>query len=72
MSVFRINHADGSEFLALPAETLDTVSTSLDLSGHNFRQWGPAYNNNFVKLLENFMFFKLSRSLSIHLNYFFC
>ena len=49
-----VKHADGSEFLNIENKTYDNVSTSLSLPGKGVLNWGEAYINNFVHLLENF------------------
>lgn len=49
-----VKHSDGSEFLNIPNKTYDDVSTSLRLPGKGVLNWGEAYVNNFVHLLENF------------------
>ncbi len=49
-----VKHADGSEFLNIANKTYDDVSTSLKLPGKGVLNWGEAYVNNFVHLLENF------------------
>jgi hypothetical protein len=49
-----VKHADGSEFLNIGNKTYDDVSTSLKLPGKGVLNWGEAYINNFVHLLENF------------------
>lgn len=49
-----VTHSDGSEFLNIANKTYDDVSTSLSLPGKGVLNWGEAYVNNFVHLLENF------------------
>lgn len=49
-----VKHADGSEFLNIANKTYDDMSTSLKLPGKGVLNWGEAYVNNFVHLLENF------------------
>lgn len=49
-----VKHADGSEFLNVANKSYDDVSTSLKLPGKGVLNWGEAYVNNFVHLLENF------------------
>jgi len=49
-----VKHADGSEFLNIANKSYDDVSTSLKLPGKGVLNWGEAYVNNFVHLLENF------------------
>ena len=47
-------HYDGTSFLNIPDKTYDETSTSLKLPGKGVLNWGEAYLNNFVHLLENF------------------
>jgi hypothetical protein len=49
-----VKHSDGSEFLNIENKAYDDVSTSLKLPGKGVLNWGEAYINNFVHLLENF------------------
>ena len=49
-----VKHSDGSGFLNIENKTYDDVSTSLRLPGKGVLNWGEAYINNFVRLLENF------------------
>lgn len=49
-----VKHADGSEFLNIIDKTYDETSTSLKLPGKGVLNWGEAYVNDFVHLLENF------------------
>lgn len=49
-----VKHSDGSEFLNIANKTYDDVSTSLSLPGKGVLNWGEAYINNFVHLMENF------------------
>lgn len=49
-----VKHSDGSDFLNIANKTYDDVSTSLSLPGKGVLNWGEAYVNNFVHLMENF------------------
>lgn len=51
---YRINKTDGNQLVDLPDGTFDTNTTSLTLVGKNVTSFGEAYNENLVKLLENF------------------
>ncbi len=51
---YRINKTDGNLLVDIPDGILDTDSTSLTLIGRNVINFGEAYNENLVKLLENF------------------
>lgn len=51
---YTINKTDGNELTKIPDGTLDTTSTALTLIGRNSVGFGEAFNENFVKLLENF------------------
>jgi len=49
-----VRHSDGSEFINIPDKTYDETSTSLNLPGKGVLNWGQAYLNDFVHLLEHF------------------
>lgn len=51
---YRINKTDGNQLTDIPDGTFDTSTTSLTLIGKNVTAFGEAYNENLVKLLENF------------------
>jgi hypothetical protein len=51
---YRINKTDGNLLIDIPDGILDTESTGLTLIGRNVTNFGEAYNENLVKLLENF------------------
>jgi hypothetical protein len=51
---YRINKTDGNQLTDVPDGTFDTSTTSLTLIGRNVTAFGEAYNENLVKLLENF------------------
>jgi hypothetical protein len=51
---YTINKTDGNELTKVPDGTLDTTATALTLIGRNSVGFGEAFNENFVKLLENF------------------
>ncbi len=51
---YTINKTDGNELTKIPDGTLDTTATALTLIGRNSVGFGEAFNENFVKLLENF------------------
>ena len=51
---YRINKTDGNQLVDLPDGTFDTNTTSLTLIGKNVTAFGESYNENLVKLLENF------------------
>lgn len=51
---YTINKTDGNELTKIPDGTLDSSSTALTLIGRNATGFGEAFNENFVKLLENF------------------
>jgi hypothetical protein len=51
---YRINKTDGNQLTDIPDGTFDTSSTSLTLIGRNVTAFGEAYNENLIKLLENF------------------
>jgi hypothetical protein len=51
---YRINKTDGNLLVDIPDGILDVDSTTLTLIGRNVTNFGEAYNENLVKLLENF------------------
>lgn len=51
---YRINKTDGNLLVDIPDGILDVDSTSITLIGRNVINFGEAYNENLVKLLENF------------------
>lgn len=51
---YKINKTDGNVLADIPDGTFDTVSSSLTLIGKNVTNFGEIYNENLVKLLENF------------------
>ena len=55
MSSYTINKTDGSILTDnIPDGTVDTTATDLTLIGKNAVNYGEAFNENFVRLLENF------------------
>jgi len=51
---YQINKTDGTLLIDLIDGQLDTNSTNLTLVGRNYSGYGEYFNENFVKLLENF------------------
>ena len=51
---YRINKSNGEVLTDLIDGVLDTTTTDLALIGQNYKNFGEALNENFVKLLENF------------------
>lgn len=51
---YRINKTDGNILADIPDGTFDTASSSLTLIGKNVTNFGEVFNENLVKLLENF------------------
>lgn len=51
---YRINKTNGELLVDLVDGQIDSKSTDLTLVGRNYRGYGEAFNENFVKLLENF------------------
>jgi hypothetical protein len=49
-----INKTDGSELTQLGDSVIDQISTDLTLIGKNSSNYGEVFNENLVKLLENF------------------
>jgi hypothetical protein len=51
---YTIYNSDGSVLVTLGEGKADQVSTSLTLIGKNYPNYGETFNNNLIKLLENF------------------
>lgn len=51
---YRINKTNGELLVELADGTIDTTSSDITLVGRNFRGFGELFNENFVKLVENF------------------
>jgi hypothetical protein len=51
---YQINKTDGSLLTTVPDSQIDENSTNLTLIGKNFSGFGEAFNENLIKLLENF------------------
>lgn len=51
---YKINKTDGVLLIDLVDGRIDTDTTNLTLIGRNFSGYGELFNENFIKLLENF------------------
>ena len=51
---YRINKTNGDLLVDLVDGQIDVSNSSLTLVGRNYTGFGEAFNENFVKLLENF------------------
>lgn len=51
---YLINRTNGSKITTVQDGTLDTTSLDVTLVGKNFTGYGEVFNENFVKMLENF------------------
>lgn len=51
---YRINKTNGELLVELADGIIDTTSSDITLVGRNFRGFGEVFNENFVKLAENF------------------
>lgn len=51
---YKINKTDGALLVDLVDGRIDNVTTDLTLIGRNFTGYGELFNENFIKLLENF------------------
>lgn len=51
---YTINRTSGSKITVVQDGTIDTTSLDISLVGKNYTGYGEAFNENFVKLLENF------------------
>jgi len=51
---YQINKTDGTIIATVADGQIDTLSTDLTLVGKNYSGYGEYFNENFIKLLENF------------------
>ena len=51
---YQLNKTDGTLLLDLIDGQIDTASTNLTLVGRNYSGYGEYFNENFIRLLENF------------------
>ena len=51
---YKINKTNGELLVELTDGVIDTVSTDITLVGRNYKGFGEAFNENFVKIIENF------------------
>jgi hypothetical protein len=51
---YKINKTNGDLLIELTDGVIDTVSTDITLVGRNYKGFGEAFNENFVKIIENF------------------
>ena len=51
---YQINKTDGTIVATVADGQIDTLSTDLTLIGKNYSGFGEAFNENLVKILENF------------------
>lgn len=51
---YRLNKTDGTLLIDLIDGVIDTSSTDITLVGKNYTGYGEAFNENFIKMLENF------------------
>lgn len=51
---YQINKTDGTIVATVADGQIDNLSTDLTLIGKNYSGYGEAFNENFIKLLENF------------------
>jgi len=51
---YQLNKTDGTLLTSLIDGQIDIASTNLTLVGKNYTGYGEAFNENFIKLLENF------------------
>lgn len=51
---YTINKTDGSVLTTVPDGQIDEFSTSITLIGRNYSGFGEAFNENLIKILENF------------------
>jgi len=51
---YRLNKTNGELIVELADGQIDTTSTDVTLVGRNYRGFGEAFNENFIKIIENF------------------
>ena len=51
---YQINKTDGTIIATVADGQIDTLSTDITLIGKNYSGFGEAFNENLVKMLENF------------------
>jgi len=51
---YKINKTNGDLLVELADGVIDIVSTDITLVGRNYKGFGEAFNENFVKIIENF------------------
>tara|TARA_B110000503_G_scaffold84810_1_gene129042 strand:+ start:1272 stop:3182 length:1911 start_codon:yes stop_codon:yes gene_type:complete len=51
---YKINKTNGDLLIELTDGIIDTSSTDITLVGRNYKGFGEAFNENFVKIIENF------------------
>ena len=51
---YKINKTNGALLIELTDGIIDTTSTDITLVGRNYKGFGEAFNENFVKIIENF------------------
>lgn len=51
---YRLNKTNGDLIVELADGEIDNTNTDLTLVGRNYRGFGEAFNENFIRLLENF------------------
>ena len=51
---YKINKTNGNLLIELTDGIIDTTSTDITLVGRNYKGFGEAFNENFVKIIENF------------------
>jgi hypothetical protein len=51
---YRLNKTNGDLLVELADGVVDTTSSDIALIGRNYKSWGEVFNENFIKLVENF------------------
>jgi len=51
---YKINKTDGELLIELADGQIDTTTTDITLIGKNYKGFGELFNENFIKMLENF------------------
>lgn len=51
---YKLNKTDGELLVELADGQIDTTTTDITLVGKNYKGFGEAFNENFIKMIENF------------------
>jgi len=51
---YKLNQTDGTLLVDLVDGSVDSTTTDITLVGRSYTGYGEAFNENFIKLMENF------------------